>query len=632
MFVRMQQLVGLLLFALWAQVGAAATFDAPFALRPSRSLSDSDIRNLETVLRAAMKGPETPRNGTLEQLLARYCGTATPERLSAIRELNPDATSAYVVLPPCIRWVRQKKIGLPHHAAPEALAKRLNAKYLGSTDKMLAAGSLIELNDVTSPSVESQIKDKALMTTLSSAFDTYAIRPFGPENPGLSVFDLISLSSPVPEDATLEESDVRQCQSPRANWPVPASDVLETLEKYQAHRTDSKPAVVVVTDTGFPVERLSQLPLFSRDGSDPPQHWGRYVSPNTDQSDSMNALSPTVDSYAYADHGLAVASVAAGLSVFGRDAVAGNRWVRIYAHSILTLSDTGKLGADAGGLAGSLVYASTDISRSKRSPIINISWAHRYENPMFKKQLDRISALVVVAAGNEAEMNLDDEASYPASYGDTPNVITVAAIGQNNELLSFSTRGPAFVSLAAPGCLVPSFDRGGDIVDSNGTSVAAPLVAFTAAVIHALGIQDPREIKLRLLLTADRSDALSEAVRGGAILNIPNAIAIGHDLVRTSDWTTRGFLTSPPYVLLPDGTPVEWSRIVRIRVFKDGGDKLRGEIQYRVPGKPLRWTDGRAFDPAQLPRLSLVDWSGATRVLDPGSEFEIVPRSRPLKF
>lgn len=111
------------------------------------------------------------------------------------------------------------------------------------------------------------------------------------------------------------------------------------------------------------------------------------------------------------------------------------------------------------------------------------------------------------AAGNSGNCKgKNNSVGYPARYA---SVIAVAATDQNDTRPCFSSTGPD-VELAAPGVKINSTKLGGGYVEFNGTSMASPHVAGTAALVIAAGIADSNadgkindEIRKRLQETAD---------------------------------------------------------------------------------------------------------------------------------
>lgn len=105
---------------------------------------------------------------------------------------------------------------------------------------------------------------------------------------------------------------------------------------------------------------------------------------------------------------------------------------------------------------------------------------------------------VVAAAGNDGPA--DNTVSYPARY---PEVIAVAATDQADSLASFSSRGPE-VDLAAPGVYIYSTYKDGSYATMSGTSMAAPHVAGTAAlVIQTWGNLGPAAVRTHLIATTE---------------------------------------------------------------------------------------------------------------------------------
>ena len=104
--------------------------------------------------------------------------------------------------------------------------------------------------------------------------------------------------------------------------------------------------------------------------------------------------------------------------------------------------------------------------------------------------------VLVAAAGNSGPGA--NTVGYPARYS---SVISVAATLSNDEVASFSSRGPE-LSVAAPGVTIYSTYLNGQYVLMSGTSMACPHAAGTAALILENETHTPAEVKNILQETA----------------------------------------------------------------------------------------------------------------------------------
>ena len=107
--------------------------------------------------------------------------------------------------------------------------------------------------------------------------------------------------------------------------------------------------------------------------------------------------------------------------------------------------------------------------------------------------------VVVAAAGNDGSSD-NSPTEYPASY---PGVLSVGAVGQNGQLLSFSSTGR--VSVVAPGedIVGPAADSPGLVV-GQGTSFATAFVTGVAALVRSyLPGLTAQQVVQRIEATAD---------------------------------------------------------------------------------------------------------------------------------
>jgi subtilisin family serine protease len=167
---------------------------------------------------------------------------------------------------------------------------------------------------------------------------------------------------------------------------------------------------------------------------------------------------------------------------------------------------------------------------------------------------DRVnSRIFIIAAGNDGK-NLDGQQnkSMHRTFRNEDgtglqSVIFVAALADNGKLADFSNYGKSVVQIAAPGVEISSTIHPSDFGPLSGTSQAAPLVTFAAAILKAEnpGMQPPA-IKNRLLNTCDFDDKLKEQVANGCKLNLLKTIVCGSDLVelRKDGTLIRGDISS----------------------------------------------------------------------------------------
>lgn len=135
------------------------------------------------------------------------------------------------------------------------------------------------------------------------------------------------------------------------------------------------------------------------------------------------------------------------------------------------------LGADGTGYISDVVEAVEYAIRSS-AHIMNFSLGTTYDSKTLESTLNEAASkgiILVAAAGNTNGGAL----LYPAAYG---SVISVAATDSNDNFASFSSLG---AEIAAPGVSVTSTVPGNGYATWSGTSMAAPHIAATAALMLA---------------------------------------------------------------------------------------------------------------------------------------------------
>jgi len=131
--------------------------------------------------------------------------------------------------------------------------------------------------------------------------------------------------------------------------------------------------------------------------------------------------------------------------------------------------------------------------------------------------------LFVTAAGNDG-VNGDRRANYPANE-DLDAVITVTATNRSNRLPSFATYGQVHVDLAAPGAAIRSTIPGGGYATYSGTSMAAPHVTGTIALVAAANpAASATAIRGAILSTTRPLAALAGKTVTGGLLDAAAAV------------------------------------------------------------------------------------------------------------
>lgn len=151
--------------------------------------------------------------------------------------------------------------------------------------------------------------------------------------------------------------------------------------------------------------------------------------------------------------------------------------------------------------------------------------------------------LVIVAAGNATSGNgkqLGPLAIYPALYGGrvgdfSRTTLTVGAHDGVGDPAFFSNYSNEYVDLLAPGCSVKTRDEDGSTVLESGTSVSTATVSFTSALIQSLGLNEPAQIKNRILASADFDPKLADYAWSSARLNMWKAVSLRHDVLELAN-------------------------------------------------------------------------------------------------
>ena len=164
--------------------------------------------------------------------------------------------------------------------------------------------------------------------------------------------------------------------------------------------------------------------------------------------------------------------------------------------------------------------------------VVNMSLGTTSYSQSLEDAVKRVNAAGIVqvaAAGNSG--SADNTVNYPAKFA---QVIAVSATDSSNTITSWSSRGSE-VDLAAPGASIYSTWPPRNYRTLSGTSMAAPHVAGTAALIltrpvgtydlDADGLWDPIEVQNKLESTAtDLGAAGKDNLYGSGLVSAERAV------------------------------------------------------------------------------------------------------------
>lgn len=180
---------------------------------------------------------------------------------------------------------------------------------------------------------------------------------------------------------------------------------------------------------------------------------------------------------------------------------------------------------DGQGSLGDAILA-MQYAASRGARIINASWGGAPCVTSLGSAFSKLSAqgiLLIVAAGNSG-FDIDRYPVYPAAF-QIPNQITVAASTSLDVLAGWSNSGYRTVHLAAPGTQILSTLPFGSYGYMDGTSMSAPFVTGTAALLWGAYPQaTATQVREALLRSVDISPNREYRVSSRGRLNAKKAL------------------------------------------------------------------------------------------------------------
>src|SRR4029077_2445954 len=154
--------------------------------------------------------------------------------------------------------------------------------------------------------------------------------------------------------------------------------------------------------------------------------------------------------------------------------------------------------------------------------VINLSLGTLGKSPALQRALEEAQAGGVITVVSARNWGDDKPVEFPAS---SPHVAAVGAVDASSRRASFTSFG-TMVALAAPGVAVRSSSPGGGYRLWSGTSMSAPFVAGTCALlaeVHPAWTLD--DMLTRLASVAGRIRTRDGAELGAGTLNAGAALA-----------------------------------------------------------------------------------------------------------
>ena len=164
--------------------------------------------------------------------------------------------------------------------------------------------------------------------------------------------------------------------------------------------------------------------------------------------------------------------------------------------------------------------------------VINLSLGLNGPSDLLRSTVRRAyrkGIVLVASAGNEG--GDADMIDVPASY---PETIAVTATDKNNQIAVFSSRGKG-IDVAAPGEDIVSTNNKNSFSKDSGTSMAAPHVSGTVALMLASNPElTPQDVKSVLIDTASELKGYSDRSQGAGLVRADKATACAMDSLKSS--------------------------------------------------------------------------------------------------
>jgi hypothetical protein len=472
-----------------------------------------------------------PESRELRSLSETICGHMNTEWVRRVRERNRLSndrveTGTRLLLPACPFYSLGGTITVQSQDTVSGAALREIGQAGSATLERIA-----DLNSTTPDALNTVSPGRTLKVHYRTAPVSFVLKSEFAKKADAVTATLENMSGVIGAGSDLNLTLVHEAQPtcdavvPSEGYPIAPDEIAAVLEFNASIRPPARKATVGVIDTGI---EETETRLFLAKGVD------GTVGANMDKR--YPGFPTTAGSYAHRAHGTHVAGlVLGGLQGTRLDELVRQR-VQLRIINIVSRDVyPGPTGAPVETFSIPMTNLMEALSYARRDPpipILSITVETTTLMNTFREAFATGDYLAVVAAGNSGR-DIDIDPSYPASFrSDYPRrFLTVAATVPSGSLATFSNRGNGSVDIAAPGCevrsLLPDRKRG----PMTGSSQAAPLVAFTAALLYAEGL-NLQEVRNRIRTSARTvPDLLESGLATGGMLDVAKALSIYEDLV-----------------------------------------------------------------------------------------------------
>jgi hypothetical protein len=280
--------------------------------------------------------------------------------------------------------------------------------------------------------------------------------------------------------------------------------------------TGSREVVVAIIDTGIDYNHEDLIDnMWTNPGETPGNGIDDDGNGYIDDVYGYNFYENNADPMDTFMHGSHVAGTVGAVGNNGTGVVGINWEVKLMALRV----------GDEFGLPEDAIVAAIEYATVMGAEVSNNSYGgYGFSDAIFEaiSAAEAAGHLFVAAAGNDANDN-DTNPAYPASY-DLPNIISVAATTDTDDLASFSNYGTTTVDLGAPGQAILSTVPGGGYQNLDGTSMASPQVCGAAALLIGAIQSDYATTKQIILDGVDVTPAMTGICVSDGRLNLGNII------------------------------------------------------------------------------------------------------------